>query len=155
MVSKKEFSALRQDAYMIRFNMLPDAEVLQIEWSVIAVNQCNFKIFSSLTAKTAGWSLLCVLRPEVDPFITHWVRNYCTCRSQLVVVDGEKSCMCATSNLRCPPRFSYWPSFCFLFSFIKSSTRSHQIVLYHSLLMTSPCINASGICRLLEAPIWY
>ena len=29
----------------------------------------------------------------VNPFIIHWVRNYLTCRSQLVVVDGEKSCV--------------------------------------------------------------
>ena len=29
----------------------------------------------------------------VNPFIIHWVHNYLTCRSQLVVVDGEKSCV--------------------------------------------------------------
>ena len=92
-LAKRNFLLWDKHAYMIRFNMLPDAEALQIEWSVIAVNQCNFKIFSSLTATTAGWSLLCVFWPEVDPFITHWVRNYCTCRSQLVIVGGEKSCV--------------------------------------------------------------
>ena len=48
---------------------------------------------------------------EVDPFIIHWVRNYLTCRSQLVVVEGEKPCVLATCDLWCSPRISFWPPF--------------------------------------------
>ena len=29
----------------------------------------------------------------VDPYIIQWIRNYLTCRSQYVVIDGEQSCM--------------------------------------------------------------
>ena len=29
----------------------------------------------------------------IDPYIIQWIRNYLTCRSQYVVVDGERSCM--------------------------------------------------------------
>ena len=63
-----------------------------------------------------------------------------TLRAMLVVVDGEKS--------RVLPLISgvsqgsaLGP---LLFLVFINEVRSHQIVLYHSLLMTSPCINASS-----------
>ena len=30
---------------------------------------------------------------EVDPYIIQWICNYLTCRSQLIVVGGEQSCV--------------------------------------------------------------
>ena len=63
-----------------------------------------------------------------------------TLRAMLVVVDGEKSRVLPL--ISGVSQGSALGPLLFLVSI--NEVRSHQIVLYHSLLMTSPCINASS-----------